>query len=54
MKKAEAILRYPVPKNRRQLRKFLGMCNFHQHFVLNYASYVETLLVLIRKSEDVG
>ena len=24
----EAILRYPVPKNQRQLRKFLGICNF--------------------------
>jgi len=40
----EAILRYPVPKNQRQLRKFLGMCNFLQHFILNYASYVEPLL----------
>jgi hypothetical protein len=45
----EAILRYPVPKNRRQLRKFLGICNFHQQFIPNYASYVEPLLVPLRK-----
>jgi hypothetical protein len=45
----EAILRYPVPRNQKQLRKFLGVCNFHQQFILNYASYVEPLLVLLRK-----
>jgi xanthine dehydrogenase iron-sulfur cluster and FAD-binding subunit A len=26
----EAILRYPAQKNQRQLRRFRGMCNFHQ------------------------
>jgi len=45
----EAILRYPVPKNQKQLRKFLGVCNFHQQFIVNYASFVEPLLVLLRK-----
>jgi hypothetical protein len=38
-----------VPKNQKQLRKFLGVCNFHQQFIINYASYVEPLLVLLRK-----
>jgi hypothetical protein len=45
----EAILTYPVPKNQRQLRKFLGMCNFHQQFILNYSLYVEPLLILLCK-----
>lgn len=44
-----AILRYPVPKNQKQLRKFLSECNFHQMFNINYTSYVEQLLVLLRK-----
>jgi len=43
----EAILRYPVPKNQRQLQKFPGVCNFHQQFIVNYASYAEPLLVLL-------
>lgn len=47
--RVEAILKYPAPKNQRQLRKFLGVCNFHQQFIVNYASYVEPLLVLLRK-----
>jgi hypothetical protein len=42
----QAILRYPVPKNQKQ---FLDICNFHQQFIVNYASYVEPLLVLLRK-----
>jgi hypothetical protein len=45
----ESILRYPVPKNQRQLRKFLGIPNFHQQFILKYSSYVERLLILLRK-----
>jgi hypothetical protein len=45
----EALLRYPTPKNQRQLRKFLGVCNFHQQFIVNYAFFVEPLLVLLRK-----
>jgi hypothetical protein len=47
--RTEAILRYPVPKNQRQLRKFLGICNFHQQFILNYSSHVKPLLILLRK-----
>lgn len=47
--RTEAILRYPVPKTQKQLRRFLGICNFHKQFIINYASYVEPLLVLLRK-----
>jgi len=47
--RTEAILRYPIPKNQRQLRKFLRICNFHQHFILNYSTSVELLLILLRK-----
>jgi len=49
LERIEAILRYPVPKNQGQLRKFLGICNFHQQFILNYSSYVEPLLILLHK-----
>jgi len=45
----EAILRYPALKNQRQLRNFLGICNFHQQFIRNYSTCVETLLKLLRK-----
>jgi len=45
----QAILRCPAPKNQRKLRKFLGTCNCLQQFILNYASYIELLLTLLRK-----
>jgi hypothetical protein len=35
--------------NKKQLGKFLGVCYFHQQFILNYVSYVELLFVLLRK-----
>ena len=45
----EEIFRYPVPKNQQQLRKFLGIPNFHHQLILNYFSYVKPLHILLRK-----
>jgi hypothetical protein len=48
--KIEAILSYPAPQNQKQLKKFLGVCNFHQRFIVNYAEYVAPLLQLLHKN----
>jgi len=45
-----AILNYPAPRNHKQLTKFLGMRNFHQRFIVNYAEHVAPLLQLFRKN----
>ena len=45
----EAVLNYPAPRNQKQLRRYLGVCGFHQRLVINYASYVAPLLVLLQK-----
>jgi hypothetical protein len=47
----EAVLNYPAPRNQKQLRRFLGVCDFHQRFIINYArySYISPLLVLFQK-----
>jgi hypothetical protein len=45
----DAILKYPAPRNLKQLRQFLGTCNFHNRFILNYADYVAPLLPLMKK-----
>jgi len=50
----EAILNYQAPKNEKQLRGFLGVCGFHQRFIINYASYVAPLLVLLQKQNGDG
>jgi hypothetical protein len=44
-----AILKYPAPRNQKQLRQFLGTCNFHSKFIVGYASYVGPLLPLMKK-----
>jgi transposase InsO family protein len=44
-----AILKYPAPRNQKQLRQFLGTCNYHHRFIINYADYVAPLLGLLKK-----
>lgn len=44
-----AILKYPAPRNQKHLRQFLGTCNFHNRFIINYAGYVGALLPLLKK-----
>ena len=35
--KMEAIQRFPVPKNKKQLQSFLGICNYYRKFQHNYS-----------------
>jgi hypothetical protein len=44
-----AILHYPVPRNSKQLRQFLGTCNFHSRFIVGYANYVAPLTPLLKQ-----
>jgi hypothetical protein len=43
-----AILRYPIPRNCKQLRQFLGVCNFHICFIVGYANYAALLYSLLK------
>jgi hypothetical protein len=49
--KIKAILSYPPPRNQKQLRRFLGICNFHHQFIPNYAHFVSPLLILLKKGQ---
>jgi hypothetical protein len=44
-----SILIYPAPKNQKKLRQFLGTCNFHHRFIVNYAEYTAPLVPLLKK-----
>lgn len=44
--KGQAILDFPVPENRRQLRRFLGMCGYYPGFCKTFASVVVPLVDL--------
>lgn len=47
-KKLEAVKDWPQPKNIKELRSFLGFCNFYRRFVKNYARIAEPLSDLLR------
>ena len=46
--KKETILSYPVPKNIKQLRCFIGLASWYQRFILEFAVVAEPLTRLFR------
>jgi len=49
MDRIKAILSHRPPRNQKQLRRFLRICNFHQQFIPNHAHFVSPLLILLKK-----
>ena len=48
--KVEAIMRFPKPKNIKQLQSFLGLCNFYRKFQKNYAQTTARLSDVLQKN----
>lgn len=48
--KVEAIRAIPPPKNIRQLRRFLGICQYQSKFLVNYARETAPLRELLKKN----
>lgn len=47
----ESIKNFPVPKNIREVKRFLGMCSFFRKFISNFASIAAPLNMLTRGKE---
>jgi len=47
--KVDAILKWPAPKNVKQIQSFLGFANFYRRFIYNYSDIVIPLTHLTRK-----
>ena len=47
-KKIDLIESYPAPRNKRELKRFLGVINFYSKFTDKYANVTEPLYVLLR------
>ncbi|XP_068228128.1 uncharacterized protein [Palaemon carinicauda] len=45
----EAITEFPIPKNKREVRKFLGMVGYYRRFVKNFADLAAPLTNLLKK-----
>ena len=49
--KVEAIVSWPVPKNLRELREFLGLAGYYRRFILQYSTKAAPLHELTRKDQ---
>ena len=49
MAKDEAVTRFPVPKNKRELMRFLGMAGYYRKFYWNFSIVTAPLTNLLRK-----
>ena len=47
--KVEAIQKYPLPKDVKQLRTYLGIINFYHRFVQNLVFYLAPLSEYLKK-----
>ena len=47
-KKTEAVSTFPVPKSQKDVRSFLGMCNYYRKFVKDYAKIAAPMNYLLR------
>jgi hypothetical protein len=49
--KIEAMVTFPVPRTKKQLRSFIGLVTFYRQYIKNLSHDLEPLLVLLRKDE---
>ena len=49
--KVAAIRNFPIPKNQKQLKGFLGLTNFYNRFTDRYAETTQPLLILLQKGK---
>ena len=45
-------MRFPEPKNIKQLQSFLGLCNFYRKFQKNYAQTTARLSAVLQKNKQ--
>jgi hypothetical protein len=48
--KIKAMLKYPVPKTQKQVKRFLGMASYYRKFIPNYSSITEAINRLLKKN----
>jgi len=50
-KKVEGVLNWPVPRNVKEVQKFLGLANYYRRFIKNFARIAAPLHALVRKEQ---
>jgi len=49
--KVEEVLNWPVPKNIKEVQKFLGLANYYKRFIKDFTKIATPLHVLVRKEQ---
>jgi len=49
--KMERVLNWPVPRNVKEVQKFLGLANYYRRFIKDFAKIAALLHVLVRKEQ---
>jgi len=49
--KVKGVLSWPVPKNVKEVQKFLGLANYYRQFIKDFAKIAVLLHVLVRKEQ---
>ena len=49
--KVEGVLSWPVPRNVKEVQKFLGLVNYYRRFIKNFARIAAPLHILVRKEQ---
>lgn len=49
--KVEAVASYPRPKMKTDVRNFLGLTSYYQHYIKNYSKLASPLTDTLRKKE---
>ena len=51
--KVDEVLSWLVPKNMKEIQKFLGLANYYRQFIKDFARITALLHQLVRKEEQV-
>ena len=49
--KVERVLNWPVPRNVKEVQKFLGLANYYRRFIKDFARIAALLHMLVRKEQ---
>jgi len=49
--KVEGVLNWPIPRNVKEVQKFLGLTNYYRRFIKNFTRIAAPLHVLVRKEQ---
>ena len=44
----ESVKSFPVPRNQKQVKQFMGLCDYYRKFILNFANIAHPLYALTK------